>query len=66
MMIAHMAGGMGIDLGNVGLDTPLENIETEGVRSTFEWLKQSTPGRTPTVKDLARMRSKTNSHRWDS
>ena len=60
MMIAHMAGGMGIDLGNVSLDTPLENIETEGVRSTFEWLKQSTPGRTPTVKDLAQMRSKTN------
>ena len=60
MMIAHMAGGMGIDLGNVSLDTPLENIETEGVKSTFEWLKQSTQGRTPTVKDLAQMRSKTN------
>ncbi|MFD4819406.1 LLM class flavin-dependent oxidoreductase [Peribacillus butanolivorans] len=59
MMIAHMAGGMGVDLGNVGLDTPLENIETEGIRSTFEWLKQSTPGRTPNVKDIAQMRSRT-------
>lgn len=58
MMIAHMAGGMGIDLGEVSLDTPLENIETEGVRSTLEWLKQSTPGRTPTVRDLARLRSR--------
>ena len=60
MMIAHMAGGMGIDLGNVSLDTPLDNIETEGVRSTLEWLKQSTPGRTPTVRDLARLRSRSS------
>lgn len=60
MMIAHSAGGMGIDLGNATLDTPLEDIKTEGIRSTYEWLKQSTPGRTPTVRDLARLRSKTN------
>ncbi|MGG1290469.1 LLM class flavin-dependent oxidoreductase [Bacillus smithii] len=60
MMIAHMAGGMGIDLGNISLDTPLEKIETEGVRSTYEWLKQSTPGRTPTVRDLAKLRTKSS------
>jgi long-chain alkane monooxygenase len=60
MMIAHMAGGMGVDLGNISLDTPLESIETEGVRSTFEWLKQSTPGRTPTVADIARLRTKSS------
>jgi long-chain alkane monooxygenase len=58
MMIAHMAGGMGIDLGNVSLDTPLENVKTEGVQSTFQWLKQSTQGRTPTVRDLAKLRSR--------
>ncbi|MBB6444261.1 LLM class flavin-dependent oxidoreductase [Bacillus benzoevorans] len=57
MMIAHMAGGMGIDLGNVDLDTPIENIKTEGIRSTYEWLKQSTPGRTPTVRDIALLRT---------
>lgn len=58
MMIAHMAGGMGIDLGNVSLDTPLENVKTEGVQSTFQWLKQSTQGQTPTVRDLAKLRSR--------
>lgn len=58
MMIAHMAGGMGLDLGNADLDTPLENIETEGIRSTYEWLKQSTPGRTPTVRDMALLRTR--------
>ena len=59
MMIAHLAGAIGIDLGNVSLDTPLENIETEGIRSLFEWVQQSTPGRTPIVEDLARLQGKT-------
>lgn len=58
MIIAHMAGGMGIDLGNADLDTPIENIKTEGIRSTYEWLKQSTPGRTPTVRDIALLRTR--------
>lgn len=59
MMVAHMAGGMGIDLGHYHLDTPLEHIETEGIRSTYEWLKQSTPGRIPTVADLILLRTRT-------
>jgi len=58
MMIAHAAGGIGIDLGNLSLDTPIENIETEAGRSMLEWLKQSTPGRTPTVGDVAKLRTK--------
>ena len=59
MMIAHLAGAIGIDLGNVSLDTPLENIKTDGVRSLVYWVQQSTPGRTPTVEDLARLQGKT-------
>ena len=59
MMIAHLAGAIGIDLGNVSLDTPLENIKTDGVRSLVDWVQQSTPGRTPTVEDLARLQGKT-------
>ena len=59
MMIAHLAGAIGIDLGNVSLDTPLENIETDGTRSLVAWVQQSTPGRTPTVADLARLQGKT-------
>jgi len=60
MMIAHMAGGMGVDLGHYHLDTMIEHVETEGVRSSFEWLKQSTQGRTPTVRDIARLRTKSS------
>ncbi|MGX9134881.1 LLM class flavin-dependent oxidoreductase [Rummeliibacillus sp. JY-2-4R] len=58
MIIAHIAGGMGIDLGHLDLDTPLEDISIEGVRSHFEWLKESVQGRTPTVRDLAQIRNK--------
>lgn len=58
MMIAHAAGGIGVDLGNLSLETPIEHIETEAGRSMFEWLKQSTPGRTPTVGDVAKLRTK--------
>ena len=59
MMIAHLAGAIGIDLGNVSLDTPLENIKTDGVRSLVDWVQQSTLERTPTVEDLARLQGKT-------
>ena len=59
MMIAPLAGGIGIDLGGLSLDTPLAEIETEGTRSLIDWVKQSTPGRTPTVEDLARLQGKT-------
>ena len=59
MMVAHLAGGLGIDMGNLPLDTPLEVIETDGVRSIAEWVQQSTPGRVPTIEDLARLQGKT-------
>lgn len=54
MMLAHLAGGIGVDLGNATLDTPFENITTEGTQSILEWVQQSVPGRVPTVADLAR------------
>lgn len=44
---------MGIDFGEWDLDTPLEDIETEGVRSMFKWVAQGIPDRTPTLADLA-------------
>ena len=59
MMIAHMGGGMGIDFGDWDLDTPLEDIQTEGVRSLVDWASQSTPGRKPTLADLAALQGKT-------
>lgn len=61
MMIAHLAGVVtGLDLGNLDLDTPIADIETDGVRSILKWVQQSTPGRTPTIADLARLQGKTS------
>ncbi|WP_249869172.1 LLM class flavin-dependent oxidoreductase [Oceanobacillus saliphilus] len=53
MMIAHFGGGMGIDFGKWDLDTPIEDIETDGVRGIFNWIKQSVEGRKPTLHDVA-------------
>lgn len=58
MILAHMGGGMGIDLGNLELDTPLENMNTEGIRSHYQWVKESIQGRTPTIKDFLEYRNK--------
>lgn len=57
-VLAHIGGGIGVDLGHLSHDTLIENVETEGVRSTLDWVQQSTPGRTPTVADFARVRDK--------
>ncbi|AXI08504.1 LLM class flavin-dependent oxidoreductase [Oceanobacillus zhaokaii] len=59
MMVAHMAGGAGIDLGNVSLDTPLDDVDSQGMSTFFNWVKQNTPKRTPTVEDLARYHVRT-------
>lgn len=58
MMVAHISNSFGKDLGNLPLDTPLEEVQTESVRSIAEWVRQSTPGRLPTIADLARFHSK--------
>ncbi|WP_192869568.1 LLM class flavin-dependent oxidoreductase [Lentibacillus sediminis] len=53
MMIAHLGGAMGIDFGKWDLDTPLENIETEGTRSILQWVQQGIPDRKATLADFA-------------
>ena len=53
MMIAHIGGGMGIDFGKWDLDTPIEDIETEGIVAFSDWIKQSVEGRKPTLRDVA-------------
>ncbi|WP_024804310.1 LLM class flavin-dependent oxidoreductase [Nocardia sp. BMG51109] len=57
-MVAHAAGGLGHDLGFYDLDTPIGEIETEGTRSTLAWLREAVPDREPTVRDLAKLRSR--------
>ena len=57
-IIAHSAGGLGLDLGFYDLDTPIGDIETQGTQSTLLWLRESVPDREPTVRDLAELRSR--------
>ena len=58
MMAAHMGGGMDIDFGNWELDTPLEDIETEGIRGLLQWVRQSVQDRQPTLRDLVGLQGK--------
>lgn len=57
-IIAHSAGGLGVDLGFYDLDTPIGDIETQGTQSTLLWLREAVPDREPTVRDLAQLRSR--------
>lgn len=57
-IIAHIGGGIGVDLGGLDLDTPLGEIQTEGAQGVLEAALASTPGRNPTLRDLAHYRAK--------
>ena len=57
-IIAHIGGGIGVDLGGLPLDTPLGELATEGARGVLEAAIASVPGGKPTVGDLARYRAK--------
>ncbi|EMY34848.1 luciferase-like monooxygenase [Arthrobacter crystallopoietes BAB-32] len=57
-IIAHIGGGIGVDLGGLPLDTPLGDVSTEGARGVLEAAIASVPGGKPTVGDLARYRAK--------
>ncbi|MEE1621756.1 NtaA/DmoA family FMN-dependent monooxygenase [Zafaria sp. Z1313] len=56
-IVAHIGGGLGIDLGGIPLDTPLGDVETEGGRGVLEAARASVPGGNPTIADLARYRA---------
>jgi long-chain alkane monooxygenase len=59
-MLAHMSGGIGIDLGNVAWDQPIRDVRVEGVRSILESVVASVPrGQAATVADVARLLGKT-------
>lgn len=58
VVTAHLAGSMGIDLGGLDLDTPLGEIQTEGIQSVLEWVKNEENGSELTIRDLAESRSR--------
>lgn len=57
-IVAHIGGGLGVDLGGLDLDTPLGDIQTQGAQGVLEAVKASVPGGNPTLKDLAHYRAK--------
>ncbi|GAA3327412.1 NtaA/DmoA family FMN-dependent monooxygenase [Paeniglutamicibacter sulfureus] len=57
-VVAHIGGGLGIDLGGRPLDTRLGEIDTEGGKGVLEAIRASVPGGNPTIADLARYRAK--------
>lgn len=56
--VAHFGGSIGIDLGLIGLDTPIEAIKTEAVKSNLASLLKETDGRKPTVRDVIALRKR--------
>lgn len=57
-IIAHIGGGLGVDFGGLDLDTPIGEVKTEGAQGVLEAALASTPGRNPTLRDLAYYRAK--------
>jgi FMN-dependent oxidoreductase (nitrilotriacetate monooxygenase family) len=57
MIVAHIGGGIGVDLGGLPLDTTLGDLSTDGARGVLEALFASVPGGNPTIADLARYRA---------
>lgn len=57
MIVAHIGGGIGIDLGGLPLDTTLGDVRTDGARGVLEALFASVPGGNPTIADVARYRA---------
>ncbi|WP_052273957.1 NtaA/DmoA family FMN-dependent monooxygenase [Arthrobacter sp. L77] len=57
MIVAHIGGGIGVDLGGLPLDTTLGDVRTDGARGVLEALFASVPGGNPTIADVARYRA---------
>src|SRR5690625_2200543 len=53
--LAHFAGSTGVDLGHHDLDDPIGVLETEGIQSLIDVVKQAVVGREPVVRDLSRL-----------
>ena len=54
--LAHLSGSVGVDLGAIDLDQPLETIDSQAMRGFVKGLIDSTPDKTQTFRDLIRTR----------
>jgi FMN-dependent oxidoreductase (nitrilotriacetate monooxygenase family) len=57
-MVAHMGGAIGVDLGDLALDDPLDAQSTEGVQGILNWLRESAGGGNPTIRDVMHLMSR--------
>ncbi|MDT0165108.1 LLM class flavin-dependent oxidoreductase [Actinotalea sp. AC32] len=53
--VAHLSGGLGVDLGHHDPDEPIGVLETETVQSLVAAVRASVGDREPTVRDLGRL-----------
>jgi long-chain alkane monooxygenase len=54
---AHLGGGMGVDLSEIGLDTPIGELEQYNIQGIIKGLIESAPDKTWTFGDLLGYRS---------
>ncbi len=54
--LAHLSGSVGVDLGAINLDEPLQKIDSQSMRGFVKSLIESTPDKTQTFRDLIRTR----------
>ncbi len=54
--LAHLSGSIGVDLGAIDLDRPLQTIDSQSMRGSVKELIESAPDKTVTFRDLTRSR----------
>ena len=54
--LAHLSGGMGVDMGTVDLDRALDTMDPQGMRGFVKSLIESAPDKKRTFRDLIRRR----------
>lgn len=56
-LIAHTAGSLGVDVGGLPIDTPLDDLETEGAQGHLGEIRKMAPNGRVTLRDLATFRA---------
>lgn len=55
--LAHISGTIGVDLGEIDIDLPLQSIQTHGMRGWTKGIIEAEPDQTKTFRDLIRART---------
>jgi FMN-dependent oxidoreductase (nitrilotriacetate monooxygenase family) len=51
--LSHFAGSIGVDFGGLDLDTPVGELETNGLKSAVGWISDLVTDRPATLRDVA-------------